>query len=119
MKKSKLISGKGFAGVRGIPLIVVLVALVSVIMTVGLAFVSAGYLLRAIQRKSRKEEEPLDWYTLPGRLDSTANRTHPRLRPRRSLDLEATFHRGRQDRGQIRIFPANSASSPGSASGAA
>jgi hypothetical protein len=66
VKKSELISGKRFAGVRGIPSIVVLVALVSVIMTVSLAFVSGEYVLRAIRRQSRKEEEPLDWYTLPG-----------------------------------------------------
>jgi hypothetical protein len=65
LKKSRLIS----AGVRGIPSIVGLVVVVSVIVTVGLAFVSGGYLLRAIRRKSRKEEEPLDWYTLPGRVD--------------------------------------------------
>ena len=69
VKRSKLISGKRFAGVRGIPSIIVLVALVSVIMTVGLGFVGGGYLLRAIRRNSRKEQEPLDSYTLPGRLD--------------------------------------------------
>ena len=56
MKKSKLISGKKFAGVRGIRSIVGLFVLVSVIMTVGLAIVSGGYLLRAVRRKSRKKE---------------------------------------------------------------
>jgi hypothetical protein len=66
LKKSKLISGKRFAGVRGLPSIVGLFVLVSVIMAVGLALVSGGYLLRALRRKSRKEETPLDWYTLPG-----------------------------------------------------
>lgn len=68
LKKSKLISGKKFASVD-IPSIVGLFVLVSVIMTVGLAVVSGGYLLRAIRRKSRKEEIPLDWYTLPGQAD--------------------------------------------------
>lgn len=61
-----MISGKRFAG-GGIPSIEGLVVLVSVIMTLGLAWVSGGYLLRAIRRKSRKEEIPLDWYTIPGR----------------------------------------------------
>jgi hypothetical protein len=69
LKKSKLISGKRFATVRGIPSIIGLVVLVSVIMTAGLALVTGGYLLRAIRRKSRKEETPLDWNTLPGRMD--------------------------------------------------
>ena len=69
LKKSKLISGKRFATARGIPSIIGLILLVSVVMTAGLALVSGGYLLRAIRRKSRKEETPLDWYTLPGRRD--------------------------------------------------
>ena len=66
MKKSKLTSGKNFASARGIPPMVALVVLVSVIVLVGLALVSGEYLLRAMRRKSRKEEIPLDWYRMPG-----------------------------------------------------
>jgi hypothetical protein len=67
LKKSKLISGKKFAGLRGIPSVVGMVVLVSFIVTVGLAWVSGGYLLRAIRRTLRKKETPMDWYTIPGR----------------------------------------------------
>jgi len=69
LKKSKLIVGKRFAGVKGIPSIVGVVVLVSVIMIVGLAWVSGGYLLSATRRKLRKKETPSNWYSLPGRLD--------------------------------------------------
>lgn len=69
MKNGKLISGKKFAGVRGIPSVVGLVVLVSVIVTVDLAIVSGGYLLRAMRPRSQKKETPSDWYPLPGRLD--------------------------------------------------
>ena len=65
MKKSELITSKRSDGVRGIPSIVGLAVLVAVIVTVGLAWLSGGYLLRAVRRKPRKEETPLNWYTLP------------------------------------------------------
>ena len=67
MKESKLIGGERFVGLRGIPSIVGMVVLVSFIVTVGLAWVSGGYLLRAVRRKSRNEETPMDWYKIPGR----------------------------------------------------
>ena len=67
LKKSKLIAGKRFTAVIGIPSIVGMVVLVSFIVTVGLAWVSGGYLLHAVGRISRKEETPLDWYRIPGR----------------------------------------------------
>ena len=44
-----------------------MVVLVSFIVTVALAWVGGGYLLRAVQRKPRKNETPMDWYTIPGR----------------------------------------------------
>jgi hypothetical protein len=65
VKNSELITGKGFDSVTGIPSIVCLAVLMAVILTVGLAWVSGGYLLRAARRKARKEETPLEWYTLP------------------------------------------------------
>ena len=80
LKKRKLISGKRFAGVRSMPSIVGLVVLVSIVMTAGVALVSGGYLLRAIRRKSRKEETPLDWYTLRDGRTSTPSQAHPQRR---------------------------------------
>ena len=67
LKESKLIGGERFVGLKGIPSIAGMVVLVSFIVTVGLAWVSGGYLLRAVRRKSRNEETPMDWYTIPGR----------------------------------------------------
>ena len=98
MKKSKLISGKNFASAKAIPSMVALAVLVSVIITVGLALVSGGYLLRAMWRKSRKEETPLDWYRMP----------EPSVEPIGSIDLETTF---RTEQGRIRVFPAQSQAS--------
>ena len=69
MKDNKLIYCKKFLSVRAIPSIVGLGLLLSVVMTVGLACVAGGYLLRAIRPKSRKKETPSDWYSLPGRFD--------------------------------------------------
>jgi len=66
LKKSKLISGKRFAGFSGLPSTVVLLVAVSVIMTVCLALISGQYLQRATRRKSRTKETPLDWHLLPG-----------------------------------------------------
>ena len=65
-EKNMLIPGKRRTGVRAISSIAGLVVLVSVVTTVVLALASAGYLLRAVRRKVRKEEIPLDWYTVPG-----------------------------------------------------
>ena len=67
LNKNKLISGKKFAGLRGISSIVGMIVLVLFIVTLGLAWTSSGYLLRAVRRKSRKQETPLDWYAIPGR----------------------------------------------------
>ena len=62
-----LIRGKRLsARVSAIPPMLGLIVLVSVVMTVGLAVVSAGYILRRMRRKSEKERTPLDWYTIPG-----------------------------------------------------
>jgi hypothetical protein len=70
---------------------VALVVLVSVIVIVGLALVSGEYLLRAMRRKSRKEEIPLDWYRMPG----------PSVEPIGLLDLDTTFQ---TQEGRIRVF---------------
>ena len=77
---------------------VALVVLVSVIVIVGLALVSGEYLLRAMRRKSRKEEVPLDWYSMPGRS----------VEPIGLLDLDTTFQ---TQEGGIRVFPAPSQAS--------
>jgi hypothetical protein len=77
---------------------VALVVLVSVIGIVGLALVSGEYLLRAMRRKSRKEEIPLDWYRMPG----------PSVEPIGLPDLETTFQ---TQEGRIRVFPAPSQAS--------
>jgi len=70
LKKSEVISGTSFAVVKRIPSIVGVVVLASVIMAVGLALVGVGYLFRARRRQlEKKKETPLDWYTLPGRVD--------------------------------------------------
>ncbi len=71
-----MISPKKFASVRGIPSIVGMVIVVSVILAVGLAFVSGGYLLRTIRRKLRDEEPNLDWHALPDRGNSIPSLLH-------------------------------------------
>ena len=77
LKERMLIRRKAIsAKLSAIPSILGLFVLLSVVVTVGLAVVSVGCLVRGIRRKPREEDTPLDWYRITGPpldLDSGPN----------------------------------------------
>ncbi len=66
MNKIEFISGKNLARLKTIPSIIGMVVLTLFIMTVGFAWISGGYLSRAVRRKLHNKT-PMDWYTIAGR----------------------------------------------------
>ena len=95
VKKSELISGKGFASVRGYTLNrSSCCPQWSVIHHSGSCIRKWGIspACRTTEVAKRRRTFGLVHLAWTARLDCESN--HPRLRPRRSLDLEPTFHQG-------------------------